>query len=77
MTLHPPYHIDKLSRLALPSELIESHSHCGIRNLELLSDQCTERGGSLTVRLVITQIFCVPRKAILSRGATVELRPAF
>jgi hypothetical protein len=28
-------------------------------------------------RLVITQTFCVPRKAILSRGATVELRPAF
>ena len=30
-----------------------------------------------TVRIVITQIFSVPKKALFRRGATVELRPAF
>jgi hypothetical protein len=38
--------------------------------LERLSDQYTECGGSLTVRLVVIQIFCVPREALLRRGAT-------
>jgi hypothetical protein len=33
MTRHSPYHGDKLSRLALPSELIERRSPCGIRSL--------------------------------------------
>ena len=37
----------------------------------------TELGGSPIVRLVITQIFCVPREALPRRGATVEIRPAF
>jgi alpha-L-arabinofuranosidase len=45
--------------------------------LERVAIACTELGGSPTVRLVITQIFCVPREALLRRGATVELRPAF
>ena len=45
--------------------------------LERLSDQCTERGGSPTVRIVITQIFSVPNESLLRRGATVEIRPAF
>jgi hypothetical protein len=29
------------------------------------------------VRLIVIQIFCVPREALLRRGATVELRSAF
>ncbi len=33
LTRHSLYHSDKLSRLALPSELIECHSPCEIRSL--------------------------------------------
>jgi hypothetical protein len=33
LTRHSPYCSDKLSRLALPSELCERHSSCGIRRL--------------------------------------------
>jgi hypothetical protein len=33
LTLRSLYHGDKLSRLALPTELIESHSPCGIYEL--------------------------------------------
>jgi len=32
-THHHIYHSDKLLRLAPPSDLIERHSHCGIRGL--------------------------------------------
>jgi hypothetical protein len=43
--------------------------------LERVVIACTERGGSPTVRFVITQILRVPRETLLRRGATVELRP--
>jgi hypothetical protein len=33
LSRHFPHHGDKLSRLALPSELIERRTPCGIRNL--------------------------------------------
>jgi hypothetical protein len=33
LTRHFPYHCDKLSLLALTSELVERHSPCGIRSL--------------------------------------------
>ena len=39
--------------------------------LERLLDQCTEHGGSPTVRIAITQIICVPKEALLRRGATM------
>jgi hypothetical protein len=48
-----------------------------ITDLERVAIACTKRGGSPTVRLVITQIFCAPWEALLRRGATVEIRPAF
>src|SRR5215475_2571197 len=57
-------------------EAFEGYVVRGAEILERLSDQCTERGGSPTVRIVITQIFCVPNESLLRRGATVELRPA-
>jgi hypothetical protein len=64
LTRHPPYHSDKLSRLALPSESVERHSPCGIRNLG--------EGGPLAPvlprKLALVRFQAMPYKAIPSRS---------
>ena len=47
-----------------------------LRELEQVAIACTNVTLGGAVRLVITQIFCVPMETLLRRGATVEFRPA-
>jgi hypothetical protein len=61
-------------------DVVGSESGLSVRmfyNLWLLAIAYTGRLGSPTLWLVITQVFSVPKEALLRRGATVELRPAF